>query len=46
MNNLLTVHRTEEQRTANSTFAKKLQKLWQKDAKQGKRKKRKNDVRD
>jgi hypothetical protein len=27
-------------------FAKKLQKLWQKDAKQGKRKKRKNDVRD
>jgi hypothetical protein len=27
-------------------LAKKLQKLWQKDAKQGKRKKRKNDVRD
>jgi hypothetical protein len=28
------------------TFANKLQKLWQKDTKQGKRKKRKNDVRD
>ena len=27
-------------------FAKKLQKLWKKDAKQGKRKKRKNGVRD
>jgi hypothetical protein len=28
------------------SIAKKLQKLWKKDAKQGKRKKRKNGVRD